>query len=79
MSVMIPEQKYDECLRCISVKGILSSPVSVTFSCTDSNFYRQVKHIYKMLYNSYTTCMLVLELFRKLAKLNSKLTLCSDF
>ena len=44
------------CFRCIFVNGILSLPVSVTFPCTDSNrHYRQVKHIYKVLYNSCTT------------------------
>ena len=42
------------CFRCIR---ILSLPVFVTFPYTDSNFYRQVKHLYKVLYNSCTTLL----------------------
>ena len=38
-----------------SVNGMLSLPVSVTFPWTDSNFYRPIKHIYKLLCNSCTT------------------------
>ena len=43
------------CFHGNSVNGMLSLPVSVSFPCTDSNFYRQIKHIYKLLCNSCTT------------------------
>ena len=54
VSVMIPERKK-WCFHGNSVNGMLSLPVSITFPCTDSNFYRQIKHIYKLLCNSCTT------------------------